>query len=70
MSNLYYKFPGFVINTILFELINYSAENPEDRAICDVDGKEYRDGEYFNVAEDPDLNCVCQPGYLGNKINK
>ncbi|XP_011167658.1 uncharacterized protein LOC105201365 [Solenopsis invicta] len=43
-------------------------ENPEDRAICNVDGMEYRDGEYFTVESEPDLTCVCQPGYEGNNV--
>lgn len=46
----------------------FAAENPEDRAECNVDGKIYRDGEYFSVASDPDLNCVCQPGYEGGEV--
>lgn len=46
------------------------AEKPEDRAICNVDGKEYRDGEYFSVESDPDLNCVCQPGYEGKDLGR
>ncbi|KAL0132317.1 hypothetical protein PUN28_000241 [Cardiocondyla obscurior] len=43
-------------------------ENPEDRAICNVSGTVYKDGEYFNVEGEPDLNCVCQPGYEGKNI--
>ncbi|XP_011167651.2 uncharacterized protein LOC105201361 [Solenopsis invicta] len=43
-------------------------ENPEDRAICNVDGKIYRDGEFFAVEGEPDLRCVCQPGYKGNNV--
>jgi len=45
--------------------LNFLAEKPEDRAVCNVDGKEYKDGEYFNVESEPDLICVCQPGYEG-----
>lgn len=41
------------------------AENPEDRAICEVNGKEYRDGEYFSLENEPDKNCICSPGYKG-----
>ncbi|XP_044575994.1 kielin/chordin-like protein [Cotesia glomerata] len=40
-------------------------ENPEDRAICEVNGKEYRDGEYFEDLSEPDNSCICQPGYAG-----
>ncbi|XP_011869483.1 PREDICTED: kielin/chordin-like protein [Vollenhovia emeryi] len=43
-------------------------ENPEDRAVCNVDGKEYKEGEYFSVENEPDLNCVCQPGYEGQNV--
>ncbi|XP_011167652.1 uncharacterized protein LOC105201362 [Solenopsis invicta] len=43
-------------------------ENPEDRAICIVNGKEYKDGEHFPVENEPDLYCVCQPGYEGNNV--
>ncbi|XP_011641422.1 uncharacterized protein LOC105429889 [Pogonomyrmex barbatus] len=43
-------------------------EKPEDRAICNVDGKEYKDGEYFTVESDPDLSCICQPGYEGQNV--
>jgi len=43
-------------------------ENSRDRAICNVNGKEYRDGEYFKVESEPDLNCVCQPGYEGKNV--
>ncbi|XP_012539782.2 kielin/chordin-like protein isoform X1 [Monomorium pharaonis] len=43
-------------------------EKPEDRAICNVNGKEYKDGEYFTIENEPDLNCVCQPGYEGQNV--
>ena len=43
----------------------FLAEKPEDRAICNVDGKEYKDGERFFVEGEPDLKCFCQPGYEG-----
>ncbi|XP_036144305.1 uncharacterized protein LOC105837357 [Monomorium pharaonis] len=42
-------------------------ENSEDRAVCNVDGKEYRDGESFTI-ESENLNCVCQPGYEGKNV--
>ncbi|XP_011167657.2 uncharacterized protein LOC105201364 isoform X1 [Solenopsis invicta] len=58
---------------IKFSLLNccpevICRENPEDRAICNVNGEEYRDGERFTVKSEPDLKCVCQPGYEGRNI--
>lgn len=41
------------------------AENPEDRATCNVNGKEYKEGDYFSIENDPDLTCTCQPDYKG-----
>ncbi|XP_057337825.1 kielin/chordin-like protein [Microplitis mediator] len=43
-------------------------ENQEDRATCQVDGKEYKEGENFEAKSDSNLNCVCQPGYKGENI--
>ncbi|XP_014473598.1 PREDICTED: kielin/chordin-like protein [Dinoponera quadriceps] len=43
-------------------------ENPEDRATCVVDGKTYKDGEYFTVEDEPDTTCICQPGYEGKNV--
>ncbi|XP_020289052.1 uncharacterized protein LOC109857291 isoform X2 [Pseudomyrmex gracilis] len=43
-------------------------EKPEDRATCEVDGTIYKDGEYFSVKSDPELNCICQPGYEGKNV--
>ncbi|XP_012059219.1 PREDICTED: kielin/chordin-like protein [Atta cephalotes] len=43
-------------------------ENPEDRATCNVNGKEYKEGEYFSIENDPDLICTCQPGYKGENV--
>lgn len=64
LSRVYYvKFTLYV--THLSENIYVVAENPEERPICNVNGKIYKDGEYFNVESDPDLNCVCQEGYKG-----
>lgn len=40
----------------------------EDRATCNVDGKEYKEGEYFSVENEPDLSCICQPGYEGKNV--
>lgn len=40
----------------------------EKRATCEVDGKVYLDGEYFNPKSDPNLDCYCMPGYTGTKI--
>ncbi|KAG8035839.1 hypothetical protein G9C98_001495 [Cotesia typhae] len=43
-------------------------ENPEDRPTCEVDGKIYKDGEYFKPAAEPNKNCYCAPGYTGENI--
>ncbi|XP_072763964.1 uncharacterized protein [Anoplolepis gracilipes] len=43
-------------------------EKLEDRATCVVDGEIYKDGEYFEVKNEPELNCICQPGYEGKNI--
>ncbi|XP_067203461.1 kielin/chordin-like protein isoform X2 [Linepithema humile] len=43
-------------------------ENPEDRATCVVDGKTYKDGEYFEVKNEPDMTCICRPGYEGKNV--
>ncbi|XP_029659621.1 kielin/chordin-like protein [Formica exsecta] len=43
-------------------------ESPEERPTCNVNGRIYKDGEYFNVENDPELNCVCQEGYKGENI--
>ncbi|EFN76038.1 hypothetical protein EAI_16141, partial [Harpegnathos saltator] len=44
------------------------SEKPEDVATCVVNGKTYKDGEYFTVEEDPEMTCICQPGYEGKNI--
>ncbi|KAK0181478.1 hypothetical protein PV327_003759 [Microctonus hyperodae] len=43
-------------------------ENPEDRATCVVDGKTYKEGEYFKDPSDPNKDCVCQAGYEGKNV--
>ncbi|XP_025269544.1 kielin/chordin-like protein [Camponotus floridanus] len=43
-------------------------QSPEERPTCNVNGKIYKDGEYFNVESDPDLNCICQEGYKGENV--
>ncbi|KMQ89264.1 hypothetical protein RF55_11121 [Lasius niger] len=48
--------------------IDICPEKPEDRATCVVDGNIYKDGEYFEVMNEPELNCICQPGYEGKNI--
>lgn len=44
------------------------AETPESIPTCNVNGKIYKDGEYFTVEDEPDLTCTCQPGYEGKMI--
>lgn len=48
-------------------LNNFLAEKPEDRATCEVDGKIYKDGEYFVPASETDKSCYCGPNYNGMK---
>ncbi|XP_029659622.1 uncharacterized protein LOC115233382 [Formica exsecta] len=43
-------------------------EKLEDRATCVVDGKIYKDGEYFEVKNESELNCICLPGYKGKNV--
>ncbi|XP_015429602.1 PREDICTED: uncharacterized protein LOC107186280 [Dufourea novaeangliae] len=40
----------------------------EERATCEVDGKIYKDGEYFEPKSDPELDCYCMPGYKGENV--
>ncbi|KYN12308.1 hypothetical protein ALC57_15539, partial [Trachymyrmex cornetzi] len=40
----------------------------EDIPICDINGQTYLDGESFIVDEEPDLICICQPGYEGINV--
>ncbi|KYN12303.1 hypothetical protein ALC57_15534 [Trachymyrmex cornetzi] len=40
----------------------------EDKPVCIVNGHEYFDGEYFKVNKEPDLLCICQPGYEGKNV--
>lgn len=51
----------------MYNFVRFSAENQEDRAICVVDGKTYKEGQHFKVASDPELTCVCQAGYKGEE---
>lgn len=48
-------------------MIVFSAENSEDIPTCEVDGKIYKDGEYFKPAAEPNKNCYCAPGYTGKE---
>ncbi|XP_076752032.1 kielin/chordin-like protein [Xylocopa sonorina] len=43
-------------------------EEGEKRATCEVDGKTYQDGDYFQPKSDPDLDCYCMPGYKGENV--
>ncbi|KYM97702.1 hypothetical protein ALC62_11603 [Cyphomyrmex costatus] len=40
--------------------------NKQDRSVCNVNGEYYLDGQSFEVQNEPNLKCVCQPGYNGN----
>ncbi|CAG5099468.1 Protein of unknown function, partial [Cotesia congregata] len=43
-------------------------EKAEDIPTCEVDGKIYKDGEYFKPASEPHKNCYCGPGYIGENV--
>ncbi|XP_076245260.1 uncharacterized protein LOC143185854 [Calliopsis andreniformis] len=40
----------------------------EERATCEVDGKIYKDGEYFKPESEPEKECYCKPGYKGENV--
>uniref|UniRef100_A0A0C9QL74 Wisp2 protein n=1 Tax=Fopius arisanus TaxID=64838 RepID=A0A0C9QL74_9HYME len=42
--------------------------NPDDRPKCEVDGKTYYDGEYFEPQGKPKKACWCGPGYKGENV--
>uniref|UniRef100_A0A0C9QR92 KCP protein n=1 Tax=Fopius arisanus TaxID=64838 RepID=A0A0C9QR92_9HYME len=42
--------------------------NPADVPTCQVDGKIYKDGEYFEPSSEPDKRCFCGPNYKGKNI--
>lgn len=46
-------------------MILFVAESPESIPVCEVNGKIYKDGEDFTVKDEPNLDCICQPGYEG-----
>ncbi|KAH0951658.1 hypothetical protein HN011_011268 [Eciton burchellii] len=50
------------------EIEEVCPEKPEDRATCIVDGETYVDGEYFSIREQPELSCICLPGYEGKNV--
>lgn len=57
----------FKVKLFARDFFPFLAEYPEDRPICNVNGTIYRDGEYFDVPNEPDLTCICQKGYKGKK---
>ncbi|KYM97703.1 hypothetical protein ALC62_11604 [Cyphomyrmex costatus] len=42
--------------------------NIQNRSICNVSGEYYWDGELFHVQNEPNLKCICQPGYNGQNV--
>ncbi|XP_063982628.1 uncharacterized protein LOC135165343 [Diachasmimorpha longicaudata] len=42
--------------------------NPEDIAKCEVDGKTYLDGQYFQPEGEPRKSCYCGPDYKGENV--
>ncbi|XP_063982087.1 uncharacterized protein LOC135165078 [Diachasmimorpha longicaudata] len=42
--------------------------DPRDIPTCEVDGKVYKDGEYFQPSSEPNKRCFCGPGYKGQNI--
>ncbi|KAH0539215.1 hypothetical protein KQX54_002247 [Cotesia glomerata] len=43
-------------------------EKAEDIPTCEVDGKIYKDAEYFRPASEPHKICYCGPGYIGENV--
>lgn len=43
-------------------------DNIEDRPKCMTEDGLFYDGESFKPSSDPELNCVCQPGYNGQNV--
>ncbi|CAL7945679.1 unnamed protein product [Xylocopa violacea] len=44
------------------------SEEERKNTTCEVDGKTYRDGDYFRPKSDPDTDCYCMPGYTGEIV--
>ncbi|XP_033188501.2 von Willebrand factor C and EGF domain-containing protein-like [Bombus vancouverensis nearcticus] len=44
----------------------YSKE--DEIATCVVDGVTYHEGQHFSSISDPDLSCICMPGYTGEDV--
>ncbi|XP_076643958.1 uncharacterized protein LOC143354094 isoform X2 [Halictus rubicundus] len=43
-------------------------EEGEVKATCEVDGHVYNDGDFFTPHSNPQLDCVCLPGYTGENV--
>lgn len=54
-------------DALINPLLRLSAAKQEDIPTCVVNGKTYKEGEYFKAEEDPEMTCICQPGYEGNE---
>ncbi|XP_018352480.1 PREDICTED: uncharacterized protein LOC108754562 [Trachymyrmex septentrionalis] len=48
--------------------IEICPKTQQDRPFCIVNNHRYLDGEYFKVNEEPDLICICQPGYKHENV--
>lgn len=48
-----------------FDCIFFIIDIGKSDAICNVDGKVYRAGQFFNPNSNPELMCVCLDGYTG-----
>lgn len=46
--------------------IIFSLEEGMEPPTCLVDGKIYKDGEYFEPAGEPGKQCYCGEGYTGD----
>ncbi|XP_048508470.1 uncharacterized protein LOC105686865 [Athalia rosae] len=42
--------------------------NETNLATCELDGKTYYDGQPFTPTSEPDLYCICGPGYTGQNV--
>ncbi|XP_051168112.1 uncharacterized protein LOC127285929 [Leptopilina boulardi] len=41
---------------------------PDNPATCLVDGKILKEGDYFEIKDQPNTSCYCKPGYTGENV--
>lgn len=56
-----WKLQSYYVALIVFFMIDIGKSD----AICNVDGKVYRAGQFFNPSSNSKLMCVCLDGYTG-----